>query len=161
MLTDAEAQWQHHFEAAAQKSEKGSNAKTGWRVRELVLIGGLVLPIWGMVEQALVKQPRPTDRRMHVLRLQTTGGFLLYYPFRPCVVDKLFCTASCTLHSTPPCAQCFAALLCSALLCSALLCSALLCPVSTRRLCSAPSLRANTSALSMLFLKHWHFAALR
>ena len=73
---DAEAQWQRQYEAAAEKSEKGSSAKAGWRVRELVLIGGLVLPIWGMVEQALVKQHRPTDRRMHVLRLQTTGSGL-------------------------------------------------------------------------------------
>ena len=43
-------------------------------MRELVLIGGLVLPIWGMVERALVKQHRPADRRMHVLRLHTTGS---------------------------------------------------------------------------------------
>ncbi|KAL3149047.1 hypothetical protein ABBQ32_001892 [Trebouxia sp. C0010 RCD-2024] len=70
---EAEVLWQHQYEAAAQKSEKGVGGKGGWRVRELVLIGGLVLPIWGLVEQALVKQQRPIDRRMHVLRLQTTG----------------------------------------------------------------------------------------
>ena len=70
---EAEALWQHQYQAAAQKSEKGLGGKGGWRVRELVLIGGLVLPIWGLVEQALVKQQRPIDRRMHVLRLQTTG----------------------------------------------------------------------------------------
>lgn len=80
-LAEAEAQWQQQYEAAAHKSEQGSGGKGGWRFRELVLIGGLVLPIWGMVEQALVKQHRPTDRRMHVLRLQTTGVLLL----PPCI----------------------------------------------------------------------------
>ena len=132
---DAEAQWQHQFEAAAQKSEKGANAKGGGRVRERVLIGGLVLPIWGMVEQALVKQHRPTDRRMHVLRLQTTGGSLLCWPLCPCAVDKLCRTASCTPRSSPLVMQCFcrsipvvpfrSALLCSVLFCCVLFCSVL------------------------------------
>ena len=124
---EAEAQWQHQFEAAAQKSEKGSNAKGGWRVRELVLIGGLVLPIWGMVEQALVKQHRPTDRRMHVLRLQTTGGSLLCWPLSPCAIDKLCRTASCTLCSSLLVMQCFAIVFCSALLRSVLFCFVLFC----------------------------------
>ena len=71
--SEAELQWQHQYAATKDKPEKGVGAKGGWRVRELVLIGGLVLPIWGMVERALVKQHRPADRRMHVIRLQTTG----------------------------------------------------------------------------------------
>ena len=92
---DAEAQWQHQYKAAAQKSEKGLSAKGAWRVRELVLIGGLVLPIWGLVEQALVKQHRPTDRRMHVLRLQTTGLLLSCWPLcLPC--QPVLC---CTLYT--------------------------------------------------------------
>lgn len=71
--SEAEAQWQHQYSVSGDKPERGVSARGSWRVRELVLIGGLVLPIWGMVERALVKQHRPADRRMHVLRLQTTG----------------------------------------------------------------------------------------
>lgn len=71
--SEAEVQWQHQYTASGGKPDRGVGARGGWRVRELVLIGGLVLPIWGMVEHALVKQHRPADRRMHVLRLQTTG----------------------------------------------------------------------------------------
>ncbi len=71
---EAEAQWQHQYAASGNTPERGAGARGGWRVRELVLIGGLVLPIWGMVERALVKQHRPADRRMHVLRLHTTGS---------------------------------------------------------------------------------------
>ncbi|KAL0035121.1 hypothetical protein WJX79_001613 [Trebouxia sp. C0005] len=70
---EAKAQWQHQYAASGNTPERGVGARGGWRVRELVLIGGLVLPIWGMVERALVKQHRPADRRMHVLRLHTTG----------------------------------------------------------------------------------------
>jgi len=75
-------------------------------VRELVLIGGLVLPIWGMVERALVKQHRPADRRMHVLRLHTTGSHAF---------SVLCCAVLCC------------AVLCCAVLCCAVLCCAVLC----------------------------------
>ena len=132
---DAEAQWQHQFEAAAQKSEKGLNAKTGWRVRELVLIGGLVLPIWGMVEQALVKQHRPTDRRMHVLRLQTTGASLLCWRLCPCAIDKLCCTACCTANCTLRSSRLSDVVLCTVLFCSVLFCSVLFCSVLLARIC--------------------------
>jgi len=71
---EAEVQWQHQYASSGNTPERGAGARVGWRVRELVLIGGLVLPIWGMVERALVKQHRPADRRMHVLRLHTTGS---------------------------------------------------------------------------------------
>lgn len=98
-LPDAQAQWQQQYEAASQRSEKGSGGKGGWRVRELVLIGGLVLPIWGMVEQALVKQQRPTDRRMHVLRLQTTGWSSSSAGEANYAMCLLTCNARlCTLH---------------------------------------------------------------
>lgn len=102
--SDAEALWQQQYEAAAQKSEKGLGGKGGWRVRELVLIGGLVLPIWGLVEQALVKQQRPTDRRMHVLRLQTTGVCACV---RACLAPAaLFCCLA--LHELCCAARCAA-----------------------------------------------------
>ncbi len=97
---EAEAQWQHQYAASGNTPERGVAARGGWRVRELVLIGGLVLPIWGMVERALVKQHRPADRRMHVLRLHTTGSHTLF----------VLCCA----------------VLCCAVLCCAVLCCAVL-----------------------------------
>ncbi len=83
--------------------ERGAGARGGWRVRELVLIGGLVLPIWGMVERALVKQHRPADRRMHVLRLHTTGSHafsVLCCAVLCCAV--LCCAVLCALHVAGP-----------------------------------------------------------
>ena len=123
---EAEALWQHQYQAAAQKSEKGLGGKGGWRVRELVLIGGLVLPIWGLVEQALVKQQRPIDRRMHVLRLQTTGD----PPAEP-----LLPPAALVLLSSPVAVYCT------------------VCDISTQRLCAAPSLAEPSSV--MLYYANW------
>lgn len=71
-VAEAEPLWQQQFNAAGERQDNGFGG-SGWRVREIVLVGGLVLPIWGMVERALVRQQRPADRRMTVLRLQTTG----------------------------------------------------------------------------------------
>ena len=71
---DAEPLWQQQFDAAGERQHTGvGGVGSSWRVREIVLVGGLVLPIWSMVERALVRQQRPADRRMTVLRLQTTG----------------------------------------------------------------------------------------
>ena len=142
---EAEAQWKHQYESTAEKkNDKGSSSKAGWRVRELVLIGGLVLPIWGMVEQALVKQHRPTDRRMHVLRLQTTGWLASLVTLHCC----------CMLPCADPCVVCLklwptcCAMLCCAAPCRAVPCHAVLCcglythlrPLLSRK-CNSPQLK--------------------
>lgn len=98
---EAEVQWQHQYASSGNTPERGAGARVGWQVRELVLIGGLVLPIWGMVERALVKQHRPADRRMHVLRLHTTGSHTF--------------SLTCSGQAAP--------VLCCAVLCIAVLCA--------------------------------------
>lgn len=60
--------WSDAFEAAAQK-----RSGLGVRVRTLFLVSGLVLPVWQEVKRVLAAQTRPIDRRLHVIRLETTG----------------------------------------------------------------------------------------
>ena len=43
------------------------------RQRRIALLAGLVLPVWQVVEGALSLQARTVDRRLKVIRLQTTG----------------------------------------------------------------------------------------
>ncbi|KAK9819870.1 hypothetical protein WJX72_003467 [[Myrmecia] bisecta] len=68
---DARRLWALAYEQAGRRAD--GSAKAGSRVRELLVIGGLVLPVWEVVEKALVKQQRVIDRKMQVMRLQTTG----------------------------------------------------------------------------------------
>lgn len=46
---------------------------TGNRLRELHLLTGLVLPIWPQIESCLSQQLKPSQRRLNVMRLETTG----------------------------------------------------------------------------------------
>lgn len=61
--------WADAYEAAAQK-----RSGPGVRVRVLYLISGLVLPVWQEVKRVLAAQPRPAERRLSVIRLETTGA---------------------------------------------------------------------------------------
>lgn len=61
--------WSEAFEAAAQK-----RSGAGVRVRVLYLVSGLVLPVWQEVKRVLAAQPRPADRRLSVIRLETSGA---------------------------------------------------------------------------------------
>ena len=45
----------------------------GARIQTLYLVSGLVLPVWQEVKRVLAAQQRPVDRRLHVIRLETTG----------------------------------------------------------------------------------------
>ena len=92
--------WQQQFTAAGERQDKGVGVGS-WRVRELVLVGGLVLPIWSMVERALVRQQRPADRRMTVLRLQTTGAYL-----SPCCCASEIIVMCCYMNIAMPTLAC-------------------------------------------------------
>ena len=46
-------------------------------------MGGLVLPVWEIVERAIIKQARAADRRIHVMRIVTTGAFNLLLDTMP------------------------------------------------------------------------------
>lgn len=49
----------------------------------LYLISGLVLPVWQEVKRVLAAQPRPAERRLSVIRLETTGV--------PLAISCMFC----------------------------------------------------------------------
>ena len=63
--------WAEAYEAAAQK-----RSGPGVRVRVLYMISGLVLPVWQEVKRVLAAQPRPAERRLSVIRLETTGALV-------------------------------------------------------------------------------------
>ena len=63
----AEQMWQEAY------SESGKYG-FGHRLRELHLLSGLVLPIWPELERILKQQSRVVERRLNVVRLETTGG---------------------------------------------------------------------------------------
>lgn len=46
----------------------------GHRLRELHILSGLVLPIWPDLERVLKQQSRVYERRLNVVRLETTGS---------------------------------------------------------------------------------------
>jgi hypothetical protein len=58
---------QAHEQAGRQRNTAGA------RIRRISLLGGLVLPVWDAVSEALQQQVRAVDRKLSVLRLQTTG----------------------------------------------------------------------------------------
>lgn len=64
--------WAEAYESAAQK-----RTGPGARIQTLYLVSGLVLPVWQEVKRVLAAQQRPIDRRLHVIRLETTGCLLL------------------------------------------------------------------------------------
>ena len=61
--------WSEAYESAAQR-----RTGTGVRIQTLYLVSGLVLPVWQEVKRVLAAQQRPIDRRLHVIRLETTGA---------------------------------------------------------------------------------------
>eukprot|EP00850_Spirogloea_muscicola_P007218 SM000036S13262 [mRNA] locus=s36:226900:240784:+ [translate_table: standard] len=86
-MTDKEAAqraWEQDYEASAEQASRtlkcmhgpnckaGSGCVIGKRVQELHILGGLVFPIWGTLEQALNKQERLAHRKVRVVRLETT-----------------------------------------------------------------------------------------
>ena len=48
----------------------------GNRLKKLHLVSGMVLPIWPEIESVLSSQIRQADRRLNVMRLETTGDLL-------------------------------------------------------------------------------------
>lgn len=72
-LGQAAGLWTERHAAAGQVSGPGS------RCRTLFIIGGLVLPLWSVLERILNRQTRVADRKLAIIRLQLTG---LSHPFR-------------------------------------------------------------------------------
>jgi len=83
------------YESAAER-----RSGTGARIQTLYLISGLVLPVWQEVKRVLAAQSRPVDRRLHVIRLETTGGALsLSVLHIACSPPLPLASSLCTIHN--------------------------------------------------------------
>ena len=69
--TEAQPLWERAFEEAG--AARKETAAGGGRRRRVHLLTGLVLPVWEAVQSALGDLHRASDRRLKVLRIQTTG----------------------------------------------------------------------------------------
>lgn len=93
---DAEAAQRLWDDTYAEAGRKRDGATAGGRVRRITLLGGLVLPVWDAVQAALEQQTRASDRKLSVLRLQTTGASSNDASFPPpqflqCAVPTCLC----------------------------------------------------------------------
>ncbi|CAM6105098.1 unnamed protein product [Calypogeia fissa] len=77
-MAAAKEGWLNDFTLSAEqcmhgpKCKIGSVCTVGRRVQQMNILGGLILPVWGIVEKALSKQVRTSHRRLRVVRLETT-----------------------------------------------------------------------------------------
>ena len=44
------------------------------RWKKIALIGGLVLPVWDVIQKSLGSMKRTSEQRLHVVRILTTGA---------------------------------------------------------------------------------------
>ncbi|KAL4432432.1 hypothetical protein ABPG77_001731 [Micractinium sp. CCAP 211/92] len=70
--------WEKAYEAAdtRQGKEGGEKKPAVARKKRLHVLGGAVMRSWGAVQAALAKHVKPSERRMRVLRIATTGDSL-------------------------------------------------------------------------------------
>eukprot|EP00268_Persea_americana_P026498 TRINITY_DN2591_c1_g1_i1.p1 TRINITY_DN2591_c1_g1~~TRINITY_DN2591_c1_g1_i1.p1 ORF type:complete len:1271 (-),score=272.64 TRINITY_DN2591_c1_g1_i1:376-4122(-) len=77
-LEKARNGWQEEYEVSSRqcmhgpKCKVGSFCTVGRRLQEVNVLGGLILPVWGTIEKALSKQARLNQRRLRVVRIETT-----------------------------------------------------------------------------------------
>nr|CAD1823189.1 unnamed protein product [Ananas comosus var. bracteatus] len=70
--------WQDEYEVSSKqcmhgpKCKVGSYCTVGRRLQEVNVLGGLILPVWKIIEKALSKQARQIHKRIRVVRLETT-----------------------------------------------------------------------------------------
>lgn len=97
---EAQAQWEVNY--AEEPVLRKGGVSAGGRWRRLHLLTGLVLPVWEATSSALADLQRSADRRLKVLRLQTTGDQALLtspcprWEFSPrsVIADRRACFAS-------------------------------------------------------------------
>ncbi|KAJ6324952.1 hypothetical protein OIU76_012109 [Salix suchowensis] len=77
-LEKARSGWEDEYEVSSKQCMHGPNCKlgnfctVGRRQQEVNVLGGLILPVWGTIEKALSKQARQNQKRLRVVRLETT-----------------------------------------------------------------------------------------
>ncbi|GAB2276382.1 udp-glycosyltransferase [Dionaea muscipula] len=77
-LEKARCGWVDEYEVSSRQCMHGPNCKLGHyctvgrRIQEVNVLGGLILPIWREIEDALSKQARQSYKRIRVVRIETT-----------------------------------------------------------------------------------------
>lgn len=77
-LEKAHSGWEDEYEVSSKQCMHGPNCKlsnfctVGRRLQEVNVLGGLILPVWGIIEKALAKQARQSHKRLRVVRIETT-----------------------------------------------------------------------------------------
>ncbi|KAK9684141.1 hypothetical protein RND81_10G189300 [Saponaria officinalis] len=77
-LEKAQSGWEDEYEVSFRqcmhgpKCKVGSYCTVGRRIQEVNVLGGLILPIWNVIEKALSTQARQSHRRIRVVRIETT-----------------------------------------------------------------------------------------
>ncbi|KAF6136594.1 hypothetical protein GIB67_016050 [Kingdonia uniflora] len=70
--------WEDEYEVSSKQCMHGPKCKignfctVGRRLQEVNVLGGLILPVWGAIENALSKQTRQSHKRIRVVRIETT-----------------------------------------------------------------------------------------
>lgn len=77
-LEKAHRGWEEEYHISLRQCMHGRNCKlgiyctVGRRQQEVNVLGGLILPIWGIIAKALAKQARQSHQRLRVVRIETT-----------------------------------------------------------------------------------------
>ncbi|KAF3325766.1 protein strawberry notch 1 [Carex littledalei] len=70
--------WQEEYDTSSKqcmhgpKCKVGSFCTVGKRLQEVNILGGLILPLWRIIEKALNNQARQSHKRLRIVRLETT-----------------------------------------------------------------------------------------
>lgn len=110
-IPEAEAKdlWDKSYdESGRTEGRVGANFGLNMRQRRIALLAGLVLPVWQVVEGALSLQARTADRRLKVIRLQTTGNANHLVQARCCLGSSVCFGAGDTILKK--CSMCFSVL---------------------------------------------------
>ncbi|KAF8036651.1 hypothetical protein BT93_C2393 [Corymbia citriodora subsp. variegata] len=77
-LEKAQSSWEDEYEVSSKQCMHGPNCKIGTyctvgrRLQEVHVLGGLIVPVWGTIEEALAKQARQSHKRLRVMHIETT-----------------------------------------------------------------------------------------
>ncbi|TYJ95612.1 protein strawberry notch [Cucumis melo var. makuwa] len=77
-LEKARNGWEDEYDISSKQCMHGPKCKlgnfctVGRRIQEVNVLGGLILPVWGTIENALSKQARQSHQRLRVVRIETT-----------------------------------------------------------------------------------------
>ncbi|GAU25309.1 hypothetical protein TSUD_274160 [Trifolium subterraneum] len=78
-LKEAKIGWEDDYEASSKQCMHGPYCKfgkscsAGSRLQEVNVLGGAILPVWGNIQTVLSDQVRQMDKRLRIVRVETTS----------------------------------------------------------------------------------------